>query len=299
MDKIIIICGPTASSKTTLAVRLAKKLNTEVVSADSLYVYKQLNVGTAKPTIDEMQGVVHHLIDVCEPNGTFSVGDYRELAKPIIDDIINRRKIPIVCGGTGFYINSILYNYSYGDGKADLELRKSYFDLASEHGNEYVFNILKEKDYETSLKLHPNDLKRVIRALEICANGRKKSDIKDDNLPNYDYKAFTIDFERKELYDRIDKRVDIMINNGLLGEVKGLLGQGLSEHSQSMQGIGYKEIIEYLNGSITLQEAVEKIKLNTRHYAKRQITFFKKLPNLVYLKPDTIEDIADRIIERL
>ena len=299
MDKIIIICGPTASSKTALAVRLAKKLNTEVVSADSLYVYKQLNVGTAKPTIDEMQGVVHHLIDVCEPNGTFSVGDYRELAKPIIDDIINRRKIPIVCGGTGFYINSILYNYSYGDGKADLELRKSYFDLASEHGNEYVFNILKEKDYETSLKLHPNDLKRVIRALEICANGRKKSDIKDDNLPNYDYKAFTIDFERKELYDRIDKRVDIMINNGLLGEVKGLLGQGLSEHSQSMQGIGYKEIIEYLNGSITLQEAVEKIKLNTRHYAKRQITFFKKLPNLVYLKPDTIEDIADRIIERL
>ena len=299
MDKIIIICGPTASSKTASAVRLAKKLNTEVVSADSLYVYKQLNVGTAKPTIDEMQGVVHHLIDVCEPNGTFSVGDYRELAKPIIDDIINRRKIPIVCGGTGFYINSILYNYSYGDGKADLELRKSYFDLASEHGNEYVFNILKEKDYETSLKLHPNDLKRVIRALEICANGRKKSDIKDDNLPNYDYKAFTIDFERKELYDRIDKRVDIMINNGLLGEVKGLLGQGLSEHSQSMQGIGYKEIIEYLNGSITLQEAVEKIKLNTRHYAKRQITFFKKLPNLVYLKPDTIEDIADRIIERL
>lgn len=299
MNEIIIICGPTASSKTALAVEVAKKLNTDVVSADSLYVYKGLNIGTAKPTVKEMDGVNHHLIDVCEPTDTFSVGDYRELALPIIKDLLSKGKTPIICGGTGFYINSILYDFSYGDGKGNLELRDYYFNLAEERGNQFVFNILKEKDYQTSLKLHQNDLKRVIRALEICENGRKKSEIIDEQKPLFNYKAFCVDFPREVLYDRINRRVDIMFDNGLIEEVNNLLDLGVNRDSQCMQGIGYKEVFDYFDGKIDLYKLKETIKLNTRHYAKRQITYFKKLQGLIYLEPNNINELSNRIIEQL
>lgn len=297
--KILIICGPTASGKTTLAVECAKLLNSEIISADSMYVYKGLDIGTAKPSQDEMQGIKHHLIDVAMPKDTFSVGDYRELALPIVDNLISQNKIPIICGGTGFYINSILYDYSYGNVGSNLEAREKYFDLANEKGNQFVFDILNEVDPESAKKLHPNDLKRVVRALEIFESGQKKSDIVDDLTPKYVYKAVTIDFPREKLYERINARVDIMLEGGLIEEVKTLISSGLSLDNQCMQGIGYKEIVSYLQGECSLDDAIETLKLNTRHYAKRQITFFKKLNGLEYLKPDSIEQLARRIVEEL
>jgi len=297
--KILIICGPTASGKTALAVECAKLLNSEVISADSLYIYKGLNVGTAKPDESEMQGVKHHLIDVCEPNQEFSVSDYKNLALPIIEDLLSKGKIPVVCGGTGFYINSILFDLSYGKSLANLEAREKYKKLAEEFGNEYVYNILMELDPKTAEKLHFNDIKRVIRALEIYESGTKKSDIVDDLTPKYDYKAYSINFDREILYDRINLRVDKMIEDGLIEEIKSLLALGINESNQCMQGIGYKEILEYLKGNMSFDDALNLIKLNTRHYAKRQITFFKRLNGLIYLTPDNTKDLAKRIVAEL
>lgn len=298
-DKILIICGPTASGKSKLAVKCAELLNSEIISADALDVYRGLNVGTAKPTKNEMCGVKHHLLDVVAADKTFSVGDYKELARPIVDRLIEKGKIPVICGGTGFYINSIIYDLSYGNSAANLMAREKYMRLAEEKGKQAVFDILSTVDPETAEKLHPNDLKRVVRALEIYESGTKKSDIKDQQLPAYDYAAFAIDYEREELYARIDKRVDRMLENGLVEEVEGLIKNGINIKNQSMQGIGYKEIYSYLNGSCTLSEAVNAIKLNTKHYAKRQITFFKRLQGLVWLKPDNTDVLAERIVKDL
>lgn len=298
-NKIIIICGPTASSKTALAVECAKLLDTEVVSADSLYVYKGLNVGTAKPSIEEMQGIPHHLIDVISPNETFSVGDYKQRAEKVINELLKCGKTPIICGGTGFYINSILYDFSYGNSCANLKAREYYKDLAEKHGNQYVHDILKEKDPISAEKIHFNDQKRVIRALEIFESGNVKSEILDDLTPKYEYNAYTVNYPRDVLYDRINKRVDLMFDNGLIDEFKGLIDSGINENHQCMQGIGYKEIFPYLRGEISFEECKEIIKLNTRHYAKRQITFFKKLENLTLLEPGNIQTLAQRIASDL
>ena len=297
--KLIIICGPTASSKTSLAVAIAEKLNSEVISADSMNVYKRLNVGTAKPDVEEMKGIKHHLIDVVEPDEEFSVSDYKRLAKPVIDNLLSKGKIPIICGGTGFYINSLLYNFSYGKGKGDETVREKYKLLTQKNGNMFVYDILTEKDPETAKKLHPNDVKRVIRALEIFESGVKKSDIKDDMTPNYDYVAYSVGYSREELYNRIDKRVDVMFEKGLVEEVKRLIDGGITENHQCMQGIGYKEIFPYLNGELTLDQTKDLIKLNTRHYAKRQITFFNRLGGLKIISPSDPEKMAEKIIEEL
>lgn len=298
-NKILIICGATASGKTALAVECAKLLNSEVISADSMYIYKGLDIGTAKPNIDEMKGVKHHLIDVVDPKDNFSVSDYKNIATPIIERLHKEGKIPIICGGTGFYINSILYDLSYGNGSANLEAREKYKYLASVNGNEYVYNILKEKDPLSAEKLHFNDVKRVIRALEICENGNKKSEIIDEFIPKYDYNAYAINFPRETLYSRINERVDIMINNGLIDEIQALISNGVKKEFQCMQGIGYKEVLEYLDGNLTKEELVETIKLNTRHYAKRQITFFKRLPELKWLEPNNINEMAKKIVGEL
>ena len=295
--KILIICGATASGKTDLAVQCAKLLNSEVISADSMYIYKNLNVGTAKPTIDEMQGVKHHLIDVVSPFDSFTVSDYKSLATPIIDNLIKNGKIPVVCGGTGFYINSILYDLSYGNGNENTAVREKYKKMAEINGNLAVYETLKKVDPESAEKLHPNDVKRVIRALETFENGTKKSDIKDDFTPKYDYNAYYIDHEREVLYNRINRRVDLMISNGLIDEIKQLQNLGITREHQCMQAIGYKEILDYLDGFITLEQAIDNVKLNTRHYAKRQITFFKRLPNLIALKPNSAEELARQIVQ--
>ena len=297
--RVLIICGPTASGKTELAVECAKLLKTEVISADSMNIYKYLDIGTAKPTLSEMQGVIHNMIDVVDPRESFSVGDYKELAKPILERLISDGKIPVICGGTGFYINSLIYDFSYGNGACRPEIREKYKNLAEIKGNEYIYRLLKEKDLESASAIHCNDLKRVIRALEIYENGVKKSEIRDEKIPVYPYKAYSYDVERDILYDNIDNRVDKMIEKGLVNEVKRLTALGITDKNQCMQGIGYKEIYEYLSGKTTLAEAIEKIKLNTRHYAKRQITFFKKLNGLVYIKKTDVKKTAEKIIEEL
>lgn len=280
LKKILVICGPTGSGKSKLAVDLALKYNGEVVSADSVAIYKRLDVGSAKPTLEEMRGVPHHLIDVVTPFDEFSVSDYEHLALPIIEDILSRGKLPIICGGTGFYVNSILYKMSYGKAKGDLNIRRKYQQMAVEKGNQAVFDVLKEKDPETAEILHVNDLVRVIRALEIVeSSGVKKSDIKDEKTPRFNYIAIMTDLPRDLLYDRINKRVDVMVNSGIEEEVRGLLNEGVSLKNQCMQGIGYKEVVESIESNNPFP--LELVKMNSRRYAKRQITFFKRFENLV------------------
>lgn len=284
LNKIIVVCGPTGSGKSSLAVELALKYGGEVVSADSVAIYKQLDIGSAKPTKEDMKGVTHHLIDVVTPFDEFSVSDYEKMALSAIEDIISRGKLPIICGGTGFYVNSILYKMSYGKAKGDLAVRSKYQQLAKEKGNQAVFDILIEKDPETAKILHVNDLVRVIRALEIVeSSGIKKSDIVDEKIPRFDFIAITTDINRATLYDRINRRVDLMIENGIEIEVKNLLEQGVTIENQCMQGIGYKEVVEsILSGS---EFPAEQIKMNSRRYAKRQITFFKRYENLIKYNP--------------
>lgn len=295
-NKIIIICGATGSGKSSLAINLAKKLDTEIISADSLAIYRELDIGTAKPTKEEQLEVKHHLIDVVSPFENFSVSDFEERALPIIDDLLKRGKIPIICGGTGFYINSILYKLSYGGTPENLEVRNKFFELSKTKGAEYVYNELKKVDEETANKLHKNDLVRVIRALEIFyATGKKKSEQQDKLIPRYDYTAVTIDHDREALYNRINERVDVMINNGLINEVKSLISKGVTIDNQCMQGIGYKEVYDAILRN-NYDGLSDLIKLNSRHYAKRQITFFKKLENLNYLK-GSLEELTEKTLE--
>lgn len=287
MKKLLIICGATATGKTSLAVDCAKALKSEIISADSQLVYRGLNVGTAKPTTAEMGGVLHHLIDVVSPHNNFSVSDYEKRAIPIIDRLISQEKTPIICGGTGFYINSILYNLGYGKAKANAEIRAKYESILNEKGKEYLHSLLKEVDADAADKLHCNDVKRVIRALEIYeTSGKRKSEQRDDLTPRYDYLAVAIDYPREELYKRIDNRVDKMFDEGLVNEVKGLLNIGVDEKCQCIQAIGYKEVVECLNNGDNESTMRDIIKKNTRHYAKRQITFFKKLKDIVWVKPE-------------
>ena len=277
--KIIVVCGPTASGKSALAVEIALKFGGEIVSADSVSVYKGLDIGSAKPSEEEKKGVPHYLIDVASPKDSFSVGDYEELAVPAVEDISGRGKIPIICGGTGFYVNSVLYRMSYGLSKGDIGIRRKYERAAEEKGREFVYSILKEKDPETAAKLHPNDLVRVIRALEIFdATGVKKSDIKDEMVPRYDFIALMPTLPREILYERINARVDNMMLCGLTSEVRSLLESGVTLEDQCMQGIGYKETAEAILSGAEIP--TEQIKMNTRRYAKRQITFFKRFQNL-------------------
>lgn len=277
--KIIVVCGPTASGKTALAIEIALKFGGEIVSADSVSVYKGLDIGSAKPSEEEKKGVPHYLIDVASPKDSFSVGDYEELAVPVVEDILARGKLPIICGGTGFYVNSVLYRMSYGLSKGNIGIRQKYEQAAEEKGRDYVYSVLKEKDPETAAKLHPNDLVRVVRALEIFdATGVKKSDIKDEMIPRYDFITLMPTMPREILYERINTRVDDMMSCGLTSEVKGLIGSGVTLDDQCMQGIGYKETAEaILSGA---EVPIELIKMNTRRYAKRQITFFKRFQNL-------------------
>ena len=296
MKQIAVICGATATGKTRLAVDLAQKLNTEIISADSQLIYKGLNVGTAKPTESEMRGVKHHMIDIAEPNETFSVGDYSEKATPILNNLLNLGKVPVICGGTGFYINSLLFDFGYGNTAADDGVRKKYAEFLEEHGKEALFERLKEVDPETAEKLHPNDVKRVVRALEIFeVSGKRKSQQCDKMISKYDYLAVAVDYPREELYERINKRVDEMFNDGLLEEIEVLLSRGIDENCQSMQAIGYKEVLQCLKNGNNQSTMRDIIKQNTRRYAKRQITFFKKFPDILWLKPE--EATTDRILE--
>ncbi|MBQ8428748.1 MAG: tRNA (adenosine(37)-N6)-dimethylallyltransferase MiaA [Clostridia bacterium] len=288
MSKVLIVCGATASGKTSLAISCAKAFNGEIISADSLLVYQGLNIGTAKPTDEEKQGVPHYMIDVVSPKQSFSVSDYEKMALPIVEKLLAEGKTPIICGGTGFYINSLLYKSQFGNVGANEEIRAKYEKIAEEQGKEYVHTILREKDPESAQKLHYNDVKRVIRALEIYdVTGKAKSLQQDVLTPRFDFAAVSIEYPRETLYARINMRVDQMFKDGLVDEVKGLLDVGVTEDMQCMQGIGYKEIAEGLRIGATEAEMKELIKKNTRNYAKRQQTFFKRMENHTYLSADT------------
>lgn len=294
-NKVLVICGATASGKTSLAVNCAKAFNGEVISADSLLVYRGLNIGTAKPSLEERQGVPHHMIDVVEPTQSFSVSDYEAMALPILENLLKAGKLPIICGGTGFYINSLLYKSQFGNAGADEAVRRKYEQLAEEFGKEYVHGILREKDPESAKKLHFNDLKRVIRALEIYdVTGIAKSAQQDKPIPRFDFVSVSISYPRERLYERINLRVEEMFSSGLIEEVKGLLNSGVTEDMQCMQGIGYKEIAEGLRIGVMETEMQELIQKNTRNYAKRQETFFKRMQNHTFLAPEeaTVERVA-------
>ena len=298
MAKILVVCGPTASGKTSLSVVCAKALNTEIISADSMLVYQGLDIGTAKPNEAEKDGVLHHMIDVVSPKEKFSVSDYEAMALPIVERLLQAGKTPIICGGTGFYINSLLYKSQFGNAGANEEVRMKYERLAEECGKEYVHAILKEKDPQSAEKLHYNDVKRVIRALEIYeVTGQPKSMQQDELIPRHEFVAVSIDYPREKLYERIELRVDEMFSCGLMGEVRGLIADGVTQDMQCMQGIGYKEVAEGVALGCSEDEIKELIKKNTRNYAKRQITFFKRMQNHVKLLPE--EACVEKVLNLL
>lgn len=293
---MLVICGPTASGKTALAVACAEAFGGEVVSCDALLVYRGLNIGTAKPTREEMRGVPHHMIDIADPRSSFSVHDFEERAIPVVEDILARGKMPVLCGGTGFYMNGILFRSGFGLAAGDAAVRAKYEAIAAEKGKVYLHSLLAACDRESAEKLHPNDIRRVIRALEIFElTGRKKSAQADPKTPRYPYEAFCIDWQREILYERIAARVQAMLSEGLVNEVKGLLAAGVPEDAQCMQAIGYKEVVEILKNDGLHSTMSDIIIKNTRNYAKRQLTFFKKLPGLHFLAPDRTEVLVKEI----
>ena len=281
----IIILGPTASGKTTLSIELAKLLNAEIVNADSMYIYKDLNIGTAKPTLDEMNGIKHHLISFVNPEDSMNVSIYRENAKQIINDLHNKNILPIIVGGTGFYIDSLITTNSYGETEKNELLRKDLEDEFDKAGGFELHKKLESLDKESADKIHYNDKFRLIRSLEMALNGNIKSQIINFEKPILENPLiFGLNIPRDILYSRINSRVDSMIENGLVDEVKKLIDLGLNPTShQCMKGIGYKEIYSYLNNEISLDESIEKIKQHTRNYAKRQITWFKRNKNIIWL----------------
>ena len=294
MAKVLVICGATASGKTALSLACARRFNGEIISADSMLVYRGLDIGTAKPSQEERGGIPHYMIDVVEPTKGFSVSEYEAAALPIVERLLAEGKTPIICGGTGFYINALLYKSQFGNVGANEEIRAKYEALAEEKGKEYVHALLREKDPISAEKLHFNDVKRVIRALEIYeVTGKAKSLQADTLTPRFDFTAVSIGYPREELYTRINLRVDEMFAQGLVDEVKALLNCGVDESMQCMQGIGYKEIAEGIKIGATEEEMKELVKKNTRNYAKRQETFFKRMQNHTVLSPN--EATADRV----
>ncbi len=277
MIKVFVIAGPTASGKSAFGVDIAKEINGEIISCDSMQIYKRMNIGTAKISIEEMDGVVHHLIDIVEPNEEFSVGEYSFRANELIGDIASRGKVPIVVGGTGLYIDSILYPMSFG-GCKNIAIRKSLEEDCEKYGKEYMHALLREIDPLDAEKIHPNNVKRVLRALEIYkTTGERKSDMQiSQRKLQYDCCMTVLDIARDVLYKRIESRVDDMIERGLTKEVDALLEEGISFDGQSMQAIGYKEFRLLYEKKIAEDEVKEKIKQNSRNYAKRQITWLKK-----------------------
>jgi len=279
VKKVIIIAGPTAVGKTDLTLSLAEKLNSEIISADSMQIYRGMDIGSAKPTQEEMKGIPHHLIDCADPKEPFSVSDYRKSAFEAIDALLQKGKTPIVTGGTGLYINALLYEMDFSNTSSDSEFRNAMQKYADENGSDALYQRLLEKDPAAAEAIHPNNIKRIIRALEISEiGGEKKGDFRQGPTLNTDYSfdLFCLTRERSELYDRINIRVDQMMEKGLLDEVRRFYDAGFTSSVPAMQGIGYKELMDYLKGNSTLNDAVQMIKQHSRNYAKRQLTWFRR-----------------------
>lgn len=297
MQKVIVICGPTASGKTALSIELAKRINGEVVSADSMQIYDEMSIGTAKPDEEEMQGIKHYLIGNVSPTIRYSVSDYKCDAMNAIEEIIKKNKMPIVVGGTGLYVNSLIYGIDYPEVKTDLEYREELEKIAKKEGLKHLYEKAMQIDPEAAKNISENDKKRIIRILEIYKEtGKTKTQLEIESRKNevqYDYRVFAINMPREILYDRINRRVDIMIERGLIDEVKQLYEKYGEELRTAVQGIGYKEVIDYLNGVYSKEEMVEKIKMETRRYAKRQLTWFRKIQDIIWI--DGLNDIQNNV----
>lgn len=296
-EKLLVITGPTAIGKTKISVDLASDLNGEIISADSMQIYKYMDIGTAKVTREEMNGIDHHLIDIVYPDEEYTVSNYQRDARDLIIDINKKNKLPIVVGGTGLYINSLVYELNFVNISPDEKIRNKYENLAEIHGNEYIHNILSKIDNESSEKIHINDRKRIIRALEIFELTGKTMSMYNKNFrkKNEDYQLCMIclNMNRKALYDRINRRVDIMIEQGLVDEVRKILDLGYSKNLVSLQGIGYKEIIDYIYGDITLEQAIDRIKQGSRNYAKRQLTWFRRDKRIKWIDIDEFNNFDE------
>ena len=298
---LIILTGPTAVGKTDLSIQLAKAVDAEIVSADSMQIYKYMDIGSAKVTEEEMQGVKHYLVDEIEPDMPFSVSEYKRMAEEYIDEISSRGKNVIVTGGTGLYLNSLIYDMDFGKSDANQELREELNKELEENGPAYMYEKLVSLDKEAAERIHPNNTKRAIRAIEVAMSGEKMNDFSKDLRYNKKYRPIIIvlNRDRQALYDRINLRVDIMLKNGLIEEVKGLLEKGYTKDIISMQGIGYKEIIKYFDGEYTLDEAIEIIKRDSRRYAKRQLTWFRRYEDAKWFeidKFDSAEELKDAVV---
>ncbi|MDO4965436.1 MAG: tRNA (adenosine(37)-N6)-dimethylallyltransferase MiaA [Lachnospiraceae bacterium] len=299
---LIILTGPTAVGKTSLSIELAKLVSGEIISADSMQVYKRMDVGSAKITKEEMDGVKHHLIDILEPTEEFNIALFKEYALKAMDEIYERGNIPLIVGGTGFYIQSLVYDVDFSESSGESsDIRKELEELYRINGADYLHNMLKEIDEESAALIHKNNVKRVIRAIEFYKEtGTKISEhnlTQSENESPYNFIYFVLNDDRKKLYERIDKRVDIMFDNGLVEEVMKLKQEGLTRNNISMQGIGYKEVLDYLDGITTLDEAKYIIKRDTRHFAKRQLTWFRREKSVCFIDKDKFNYNDEAILE--
>ena len=297
--KIIVIVGPTASGKTSMGIKLAKEINGEIISADSMQIYKHMNIGTAKVSLEEMQGIPHHLIDIISPTDNYSVSLWKKDAEEKISSILKSGKVPIIVGGTGLFVSSLLQGYTFYDTKEDIKRRDNYYKLAEENGNEYLYDILTQRDPLLAETIDKNKIKLVVRTLEILDNGKDPKQASKEGS-QYDYLLFGLDIERDLLYSRINQRVDQMISEGLISEIKNLIeNYGLTKNHQSAGAIGYKEVFDYLEGYQPLDKTVELIKQHSRNYAKRQLTWFKRMDNLIWIKYDKTDEIIKKSKEFL
>lgn len=300
---LIILTGPTAVGKTALSIRLAKAVKGEIISADSMQVYKMMDIGTAKITPEEMQDVKHYLIDEFMPDEDFNVVKFKQLALTYMEEIYAKGKIPIIVGGTGFYIQAILNDIDFTETDEDTSYREHLRQVADERGAEFLYEQLREIDEEATKTIHQNNVKRVIRALEYYhQTGKKISEHNEEQKQKespYNFAYFVLNHDRNILYDRIEKRIDIMMEQGLVGEVSSLYNKGYTKDLVSMQGLGYKEIIDYLEGECTLEEAIYVLKRDTRHFAKRQLTWFKREKEVIWLNKSEFDDSEDAILEKM
>ena len=293
--KLIVLIGPTAVGKTKLSIELAKKVNGEIISGDSMQIYKQLDIGTAKIHKEEMEGIPHHLIDIREPTEAFSVADFQKEVRDLINDITSRGKVPMIVGGTGLYIQSVIYDYQFGESGGNVEVRARLENLLKEKGEEHLYSMLQRVDPISAEAIHPNNVRRVIRALEVFETSGETFSSQNDKQQSellYDVAIIGLTMDREKLYERINKRVDIMVDSGLINEVKTLYDKNI-RNCQSVQAIGYKELYDYFEGKTSLEKAVDLIKQNSRRYAKRQLTWFRNKMDVTWF------EMSDPLDEKL
>jgi tRNA dimethylallyltransferase len=305
MVDLLIIAGPTGVGKTDISVKVARKLNGEIISADSMAIYRYMDIGSAKIEENEMHGIKHHLINIVDPHDSFSASEFKDNAEIAIREIVSKGKFPMIVGGTGLYINSLICAYDFTEADKNEEYRNYLSNLAEKNGKEYVHKLLKDIDPTSYERLYPNDLKRVIRALEVYRmTGRRISELNDNtgsniNKTQYNLYYYVLTMDREKLYDRINRRVDIMLEKGLIDEVKKLRAMDCTPEMQSMKGIGYKEILHYLEGITSFDEAIYLIKKGSRNYAKRQLTWFRKDARAHWIDKDNYnsdDEIVDYIV---